>query len=319
MKTILVPLDGSELAEQSLPYAQLLAKALGARVRLLRVINDIEHSDVLRNTVPIIYGMGSAVHSVRERERVEWERAISGAENYLDIKAIELRGAHVEVSIEVRIGAPAEIIIETAGQDDMALIVMATHGYSGLKRWTLGSVTDKVVHAAKVPVFAVRAVTATQRGVPELQRILVPLDDTEMARQALPFARQLAAQTHAEVLLLEAVPSIDTPDGMFDADVALPESPELIRREHGRAHRQLDGLAQELRESDVQARSLVLGGNPVEIISEEAIRHHSDVIVMATHGHIGLRRLAFGSVADRVLHATTIPLLLVRAHDDRTE
>jgi len=136
---------------------------------------------------------------------------------------------------------------------------MATHGYGGLRRWALGSVTDRVVHTATVPVCVVRSAAHVAPGEHALTRILVPLDGSDLARQALPLAIELAKRASAELVVLRAV------------------------------------------ETHTQNASLMIMQSGV------------DLIVMATHGYGGLQRWALGSVADKVLQAAPIPILLVRA------
>jgi nucleotide-binding universal stress UspA family protein len=107
------------------------------------------------------------------------------------------------------------------------MIAMATHGYSGLKRWALGSVTDKVVHATSTPVFIARG--AAPERAPALKRILVPLDSSALARQALPLATQLARSARAELLLLQAVaPTIEAYPGFPPRGQPIPQLAEVL-------------------------------------------------------------------------------------------
>ena len=157
MKTILVPLDGSAVAEQVLPYIEQLAPILTARVHLLVVITEEQKQRLIAR-----YAASPPEGSDRYETDWHWERRAQtqlahAAEAYLIEQAQALRTAGLDVTFEVTSGAPAECIVDIAAGEPEALIAMATHGYSGLRRWTLGSVADKVVQTATTPVFVVRA------------------------------------------------------------------------------------------------------------------------------------------------------------------
>src|SRR5262249_34693582 len=146
----------------------------------------------------------------RERDWRSLETRRRHAEGYLGSYAVMLQSGEVCVDFEVRLGNPAEQITAVAEEQHAALIALATHGYSGLKRWTLGSVTDQVSQATTTPVFVVRSAEQAHAGEVAFNRILVPLDGSLLAKQALPFATELAAAAHAELTLLQAVaPTIE--------------------------------------------------------------------------------------------------------------
>jgi nucleotide-binding universal stress UspA family protein len=306
MKTILVPLDGSALAEQVLPSVQMLAPILGARAHLLRVVSEAERYSLL------IYDEGGERFATqRERQLHSWEMLRQQAESYLAPLAQRLRGAGIETSFEVHPGAPAEIIVQAAEREQADLIAMASHGYSGIKRWALGSVTDKVVHATDVPVFVVRGTEAAPEGERSLKRILVPLDGSALAQQALPLAAKLAANTRAELVLLTVAtpPILDAPELMSSSS----RYDDMLVGLQDRIMTELGGLADELRQQDVRVTPVAVNGFPADMIIDVAERRQADLIVMATHGYSGIKRWALGSIADKVLHAATTPLLLVRA------
>jgi nucleotide-binding universal stress UspA family protein len=316
VKTILVPLDGSALAEQSLPYVRLLAPILGARVRLLRVVMDLADEDVFAESMVAAYGVLDP-QIPQERVQQAWETRRKHAEGYLASLALQLQGDGLDVATEVRIGPPAEVIVETAAAEPGMLIAMATHGRSGLRRWALGSVTDKVIHATSSPVLVVRGGEAPTDLA--LRRILVPQDGSELARQALPLAIELARSAKAELLLLEAVPPLlEAYPGMRPLGRPLPNAIASLNELREQAQRELTALASTLSQEQVGATVLVVSGYAAETIVDAAAQHKVDLIVMATHGYSGLRRWTLGSVADKVLHTSTTPLLLVRAQETRS-
>ena len=306
MKSILVPLDGSTLAEQILPYVRMLAQLTGATLDILRVIPDDEKNTLLASDPAVLYEAEASGAPIWEREARVWDMLRQRADSYLDAQAIALRTDGLDVRSHTQIGAPAEMIIAVAEQIHAELIVMATHGYTGFKRWTLGSVTDKVVQAATTPVFVVPGSTAAPASEPRLKRIMLPLDGSAFARQALPLAAELAACARAELLLFQAVvPTVGVYHGTL-----LPAEAQTAMCD--RALQELHALAGKLRPNDIRARTAVVIGYGAEEIVEAAAQHQVDLIVMATHGYGGIKRWALGSVADKVLHATPAPLLLVR-------
>jgi nucleotide-binding universal stress UspA family protein len=312
MKTLLVPLDGSALAEQSLPYARMLATLLGAKVRLLRVITETPNDDFLAESIGAIYGMNDPLIIQRERQQHAFEILRQNAERYLDSHAELMQAEGIDVTIDIRFGAAADVIVEAALGQHVSMIVMATHGYSGFKRWSLGSVTDKVIHATTTPVFVVRAdALAHQRP---LRRIMVPLDNSALARQALPLATELAKSSGAELLLMQSIAAtIEAYPGFPSRGRPIPQLADVLAALRDQAANELGGQADELRAQGVSASTQVVQGHAAEVLVDEAAWRGVDLIVMATHGYSGLKRWALGSVADKVLHATTTPLLLVRA------
>jgi nucleotide-binding universal stress UspA family protein len=314
MNTILVPLDGSTLAEQVLPYARELALLLGADLRLVQALADVEPDNVYVEPLVGVYGVAEPPDAYRERMRRVWDGLRQRAEGYLWTRAMELQEPGLPVATEVLVGPPAEVLVEEGRSCHAGLIMMATHGYGGLKRWTLGSVTDKVVHMATTPVFVVRGDGATPAAHTTIKRILVPLDGSEFAEQALPLAIDLASGANAELILLKAIaPAIETMAAFRPLGRPIPQYGEILEMMHWQARHDLELLADQLRQRGLQVKTAAMNGHAAEVIIDEAALREVDLIVMATHGYSGLKRWALGSVANTVLHTTTTPLVLVRA------
>jgi nucleotide-binding universal stress UspA family protein len=314
MKTILVPLDGSALAEQALPYVRTLAPLLGARVRLLNVIVDDQHESLLAEGMAASYGMIDPLGTQREREHRSLATLTQHAEGYLDWRAMQLRGQGIDVETDVRCGPAADVIIEAAEGLGIAMLAMATHGYSGLRRWAIGSVTDRVVHATATPVFVVRGAKPAPADPITFKRLMVPLDGSSLAAQALPLAADLAEHARAELLLMQAVESaIDVYPSIVPLGRPDLMPTEILSMLRLRADQQLEQQAAVLRDRGLPVVTHVVNGHAAEAIVDEAARQSVDLLVMATHGYSGLKRWAIGSVTDKVLHAATTPLLLVRA------
>jgi nucleotide-binding universal stress UspA family protein len=277
---ILVPLDGSETAEAALAYVALLPSE---RVRLLAVESD--QSDL------------TAVCT-----------AARDCRSYLEAVAAPLREQGRDVDTLVAFGNPAEQILALAAAAD--LVVMGSHGHGGVKRFVLGSIADEVARHAPVPLMVVRGGSASPPAV-QLTRIVVPLDGSDLAEQAIPVAATLAADLGVPVHLMRVL-DVDalraTVQAGIHAAAAYIRSHEEIQHH---AEEYLAEQAQQLRNRDLTATTEVLTGSPAVTLLD-AIRP-VDLVVMTTHGRGGVRRWLLGSVADKLVRAAAAPVLLVPA------
>jgi nucleotide-binding universal stress UspA family protein len=278
LETIVVPLDGSALAGQAVPYAAALARAGDGKLVLLHVSSPL----FLDDEPPF------DPTPTTERLRAAGVKA--------EVHGLDIYG-----------GGLAEAICEAAEDWRAGLIVMSTHGRGGLGRWLFGSVADRVLRTAAVPVLLIPA--ACERTWPggHVSRILVPLDGSPLAEEALVPAGELAAALGAELTLLTVI------EPLYDADpVGFPyhaADPEVDRTQ---ARHYLDTVADRRLPSGVPARPQVVIDRPSSSIARIARARDADLIVMATHGHGGLARLLLGSVAVVTLQRAGLPILLVR-------
>jgi nucleotide-binding universal stress UspA family protein len=298
---ILVPLDGSSLAEQALPCAIALVRGLPAELVLLRAIwippdiqELLDESTVELNAIV---------------DRLETE-----ANGYLSPLVEQLRDAGLDARHTVQRGPAAETILDFAGRTGIDQIVMATHGYSGIKHWTHGSVAERVLQQAQVPLLLVRAseqdVATDWRQPVGCRRILVPLDGSHVAEQILPPVTQVARAMEGELILFQ-VP-IAQVSGWMTGDWYLPIQGVLDTAEADAAA-YLSTVAGGLEAQGLDVTTATSIGAVADCIIEYAQANHIDLIAMCTHGRTGLDRWALGSVADRILRAGTTPILLVRA------
>jgi nucleotide-binding universal stress UspA family protein len=305
MHTLLIPLDGSALAERVLPYVRVLAPLLHADVRLLGVVSDADIERLLAYELVRLQEGSSETPPTALRKQRARNQLCARARHYLYLQTEQLRAAGLKAQFAVRVGLPDDQIIAMAERTSATLIVMATHGYSGLKRWALGSVADKVVQAIQTPVLLIRS--AVPQPSPSLRHIMVPLDGSTLALQAIPLAIELAVAAHADLILFQAIaPTVEA-----YPYPPLPLSVQLALRDQ--ACKDLTSLAESLREHQITMTAEMELGYPGEAIVDAATQRDVDLIVMATHGYSGLKRWALGSVADKVLHATKTPLLLIHA------
>ena len=296
---ILVPLDGSELAEVALPYAEELAARLGSQMILMTVLSPGTGSE-----------QGSwypHLHDVYLQKMLDIVKQ--------DVQKTMGRFTVKETKVEpvVLVGHPAEEIVDYARKENIDLIVMSTHGRSGIKRWTLGSIADKVVRAAKNPVLLIRAkgvrAHVHRKGV--LARALVPLDGSKEGESAIPYIAELAAKLEAEVILFQVLaPGYQIITASGYGSVIYPEQQMESDRAFARAY--LAKVGARLKRRGVAVESEVRFGNPAEEIIRFADEMHVDAVAMSTRGRSGIERWVFGSVAERLLYQGNTPLLLVR-------
>ena len=298
---ILVPLDGSALAEQALSCAVTLGQGLSAGLVLFRAVSiPPEVQEALDraglNPGPLL-------------ERLETEAC-----QYLEAMRHLLRNTGLGFSHVVRRGLAAEAIVDYVEKTDIRLIVMATHGYIGLKRWTHGSVAERVLQAASVPVLLVRAREADPaRGLQQplpCWHILVPLDGSELAEQVLPIVSPIARALEAEMTLLQVATTHVLGPFSDEWYPSLQSTFEIVEQQ---AKLYLESMACHLNEQGIETSTVVWTGLVADSIVRYAEVNHMDLIARCTHGRTGLARWALGSVADRVLRAAEIPILLVRA------
>jgi nucleotide-binding universal stress UspA family protein len=288
---MLVPLDGSELSEVVFPYARELAGGLGLDVILIHV-----HSPAERGTRHVYRAYIEYQTDIMRRQLAETAKSIGASS---EGKILEVQGEVVE-------GYPAEEILRYADEKEIDFILMATHGYSGVKRWALGSVAEKVLHVSKVPVWLVRASVPEQTIADtwSSRTILVPLDGSELAEGVLPHAEAIAKQRGTELVEIVLLRVIESPVG----EPYFRNVP-VTKEEVGQY---LDKIEQRLENAGLKVRSEVLEGDPAEQIINYAGENPSNLIVMSTHARSGIGRWFYGSVTATVLHRASSPIFLVR-------
>ena len=297
---ILVPLDGSSLAEQALPYAGQLGKHSRSKIQLIRAIEPVPPD--LADPKHGLY-LDRVATSLRD-----------DAGRYLDTVAQHVRKSGLSVVSRVHEGDAAACIVQEAEQDPDALVAMATHGRTGLGRWMLGSVMDKVLHAVHNPVLAVRAKDQQDFSWDsEIEQVVVPLDGSSLAEQALPLASSIAQALSIKMVLLRATPTnLIHHSGEY---LNAPVEAVLEEEEEARAAVQyLHNTALKLNEDGLsQVDERVVYGIPASTIIDTVHDLPNCLIAMTTHGRSGVERWILGSVADRVIRRSECPVLLIRA------
>jgi nucleotide-binding universal stress UspA family protein len=307
---VMVPLDGSPLAEQVLPLAAAIAWRGGADLLLVRVIPMPQAP--LRVDGPTL--------SVAEQvERATWEvqqyLAAIKHQVFEDLASLSSESPRdrIKIDIETTVGLPGIVLPDFAQEQGADLIVMATHGRTGLDRWARGSVADKVIQLSRVPIIAMRPGATGMLSIkrlPRLDRIMVTLDGSGLAETVLPLASRLARRLEAELVLFRVVrlPSLVQTTGPNGAMIETDLWGDL----DDEAQRYMQRVAESLTREGVRVQTMLAHDDIAGSILATADTLDVDLIAMSTHGRTGLNRLVFGSIADRVLRASHRPVLIIR-------
>ena len=297
---ILVPLDGSKTAEMVLPNVVRLARESKSKVVLLTV--DAPSLDS-RKAGPSWSNMGDALATL--------ERPDAQMKAYMDSAAGMLAGMGVEATTVTVTGEAAEEILAYAADNGCDLIAMSTRGRSALKRGLMGSVTDAVVRASKVPVLAVGPKTVEGKDLDgAIRSVAVPLDGSEMAETVLPHVEKLARLLSLEVVLLRVermVPWVYGAHERVPMDTTeIEEAMELEAKEY------LITVADRFTAKGISCRTEVLHGVPWDKIVNFSATTDDMMVAISTHGRSGITRLVLGSVADMLIRSLETPVLVVR-------
>lgn len=290
---ILVCLDGSDLAEQVVPYARVQASQFGSEVHLLRATEK------------------------RPREKVTTGSEGTEAAAYLDTMAESLRKDGIAVTCATVEGTAGEAILTYSNRCKVDLIAMATHGRSGLGRAVLGSVASSVLRGSNAPILIItprKTGAKDSKEIQPLKKILVCLDGSRLAEQVMPFAASQTLGFQAQLVLLQVVsgPLDYSPGTTGAAPVEDARLGEMTKEALNSARSYLEQLASPLRKKGIQVSTVATVGRSGETILGYAGRHSMNLIAIATHGRSGLGQALYGSVADHVLRESGLPIFLVR-------
>jgi len=292
-KTMLVLLDGSELAELVLEYAQELSGRLHINLELLHVCDPHEAEQLPMRRAYMEHMAEVMCTKAQEVSSQYGGEALS--------ECIRAQG-------NVVVGDPAEEILKYAHAGDVDLVMLSTHGRSGIGSWDLGGVASKVIHALHTPIWLVPSELREEVILDTLPRrtLVVPLSGSKQSETVIPHAVAVARQRGGESELVFLY--VDDPDYIVVSRSALQD-----REEHrARMKAYLDGVAESVRDDGLAARGEILIGNPAATIIEFLKDNPAQLIAMATRGRRGLSRMVFGSVTENVVHLVKkTPMLLV--------
>ncbi len=292
IKKILVPVDFSKPSIAALRHATELAKEHRARIEVLHVVEALSYAPMITVSVDM--------EALREMHEAH-------ARKQLDRIAAELRQERVRATTVIKVGRPSVAIAERAKNDGADLVVMATQGRHFVQHLLLGSVAERVVRAAPCPVLTVRAGVRPRK---RMRRILTATDFSATSAAARDFAVALARGSGAELLVLHAVEPIALAGDVygFTTSATMYDAVEKAARES------LAGVVAEVRKNrGLRVHGVLVNGAATTSIVEAAKKLRADVLVLGTHGHSGLDRMILGSVAERVVRTSSVPVLTVRS------
>jgi nucleotide-binding universal stress UspA family protein len=289
---VIIPLDGSPLAEQALPLGASIARRMSLEVLLLRVIPQAE---------AMVYQAGGG--AMVTHDELHWERG--EAEQYLRAVASRLEELDINVTCSVPEGDPAVTIARVANETEPGYVVMSTRGRAGLSRFALGSVADQLLRRAECPLIILRpreVEPLEHLELPPVERLLVPLDGSPTAERVLPRAKALARAFGAQLFLMR---TLSRYEAEADLNEATREARAYLRR-----------VATDLRDAGFQVYFKVrheADFEPCEVaILQFARVVCADMIAMTTRGRGGLSRALLGSISDHVLRNSDRPVMIVR-------
>ncbi|MBM2809709.1 MAG: universal stress protein [Chloroflexi bacterium] len=277
---IMVPVDGSELSERAIPLAELLARTNNAEICLVRAFEPLNIPPYEPSALISPETTDELRRQVREHARAALDRLKS---------QVEQHGVRVKAELlQLADGSPASTLLDYEQTSGVDIVAMATHGRTGLARFALGSVADRILREGSKPVLLIRPLTEQPK---EMGVALLPLDGSEVGERAIKMAEALAGRPLRSVRLLQAIEKFQERSAAMDY---------------------LQSVADRLAAAGLETTVYVsVGEGPVE-----AIRTHvadADIVVMATHGRGGIDRMRHGSVAEAAARELQHPVLLVRA------
>jgi nucleotide-binding universal stress UspA family protein len=287
-RTLLVPLDGSGVGEQALAAAARLARASGATIHLVHVHYPNSLTPIVIETLPVI---DNELHSLAaEHERF-----------YLSQVAAQPILSGIQTVITRLEGPVAETLANHAQAINADLIIMTTHGWSGFEHFWLGSVAESLLRLTHTPLWLMRPGDSAARAAQPLRRILVPLDGSTHAEQVLLPAQRLAAVDGARLILARALVC-----HQHSSDTAIIRQKQEIET-------YLKEIATRLETQGITIDIAVgTADQPARALLNLSRELQADAVALATRGQGGWQRLIMGSVADKIIRASPVPVLVVR-------
>ena len=302
IRTLVVPLDASPLSEKALPLASSLARAAGARIVLVSVphvpgsqLATIPDFEIHMANAAYADAAGGLAATAKQE-----------TESYLEGHRDALSSEGFEVESYVSDLTPGRAIVSCAEKYDDSMIVMGTHGRSGLNRWLFGSVAEKVLNSTQHPLLLVPA--RSEPTPSRIQKIILALDGSPSAERILPFVESIAVATGAALCLVHVQPDFgELVRGGADALLQVEESYQSW------LERYLSALRRRLEEKGLWVEaSAPSSASVVDTLLAENERQDADLVALTTHGSTGPGHWPMGSVANRIIRASAHPVLVLR-------
>jgi nucleotide-binding universal stress UspA family protein len=290
---ILVPLDGSPLAECVLPHVRAISQVFDAKIILLQVM-DKNRADVSTQFIDLL----------------NWQ--INKTEAMLYLKRIDdqLRNSALQTKINVLEGLAAESIIEFARSQQMKLIILSSHGQSGLRKWGISSITQKIIFSAPTSVLIIRAPQPMEQSY---RRILVPLDGSWRAENVLPIVTLLARFHKSQIQIVHVVKTPEMARHLPPVQEDIDLSNRIVERNQEEALHYLDQLQLHSPLVGINVKThLIVSDNVTRAIHELADREHIDLVVLSAHGYSGNNQWPYGNMVNNFILFGKVPLLIVQ-------
>jgi nucleotide-binding universal stress UspA family protein len=292
---ILLPMDRSSLAECVLPHLVAIARAFESQVTLVNVMDPPHQANWRRAVDPL-----------------NWQIRKAEVASYLGDLALGLQQAGLRTDCQILEGQAAERIVEFSRKHDVSLILLSSHGQSGLSGWNVSSVVHKVILRAGTSVMIVRAYQPTATDEPNLRyrRLLLPVDGSQRAECVLPLAATLARVHDAEILLVHIVkrPEMPRRTPLSHEDIELAD--QVVERNRSEATQYLDQLQSRLA-GKIQTQVIVsdhVAATLHELVDQEKI----DFVLLSAHGYSAQTRWPYGSIVNSFITYGITPLLIAQ-------
>lgn len=299
-KHILVPLDGSRLAESVLPAVSYMASKLGARVTLIHIVEA---------------DAPQYVHGDRHLREENEARAYLRDAAERELKNVPDIRFHVHTDVVANV---AEGIVAHHREIGNDLIAMCTHGRGGVHQWIFGTIAQQVINLGSTPVLLIQPDFRDNPPPFICRAIMVPLDGIAEHEHSLPAAAGIGKSCPAPVHLIRVVPTLASLSGQWvTTSRLLPKTTsQMLDVSEEEADRYLQGHEDSLRAAGVDVSRHVARGAPADVLAKAAVEIGADLIIIGTHGKIGMDAFWSGSVTPRLCHHCRIPLLLIPADNE---
>ena len=305
---ILVPLDGSQLAECVLPHSVAIASSFGAEITLLRMLEK-----------------NQAGTSAQLFDLLNWQINKTKATVYMEKTRSRLEDARIRARAEVLEGLVAEGITEYAQNEGIKLIILSSHGHTGLSKWGISSTAQKIILSAPTSVLIVRAYQHDIRvsalsEIPVYQRILVPLDGSQRAENVLPIVTQLAHFHKSQIHLVHVVQTPEMARQMPPVQEDIELSNRVVARNQEEAGRYLEQMkARSTLEGITVETHLLTSENAAVALHQLVEQEHIDMVALSAHGYSGNQQWPYGGMVNNFILYGKVPLLIVQDLPARQE
>jgi len=301
--TILVPLDGSQLADCVLPHVVAIARPFDSAITLLRMLEK-----------------NHAGTSAQLFDLLNWQINKTRSALYLDKIQARLESSNIRVQTEVREGLIAEGITEYAQNQGMKLIILSSHGRHGLTQWGISSVTQKTILSAQTSLLIVRAHAGELTEAPVYRNILVPLDGSQRAENVLPIITQLASFHKSQIHLVQVIQTPEMARQMPPAREDIELSNRIVERNREEAERYLEQLKlRSYLEGITVQTHLIASDNAAMALHQLAEQEQINLVALSAHGYSGNHQWPYGSMVNNFIMYGKVSLLIVQDLPSRQE